>query len=427
MIKIINDEKNNETAIFNRNSQLDNSVEDIVKGIIENVKTNGDTALKEYCKKFDKVELDSFIVTDEEIESAYKRADKFFIQTLLLAKENIKNFHRRQLREGFSFTQSDGAVLGQKITPLEKVGIYVPGGTASYPSTVLMNALPAKIANVDEIIMVTPPQADGNIKDDVLVAAKIAGVDKIYKIGGAQAIAALAYGTESIPKVDKITGPGNIFVATAKRLVYGIVDIDMIAGPSEILVIADGSANEKYVAADLLSQAEHDKLASAVLITDNSQLAFGVQKQLEEQLKALSREDIARTSIESNGKIIITDSINRAIQISNKLAPEHLEICIKNPFDALDKVKNAGSIFLGNNTPEALGDYIAGPNHTLPTSGTARYASPLSVDDFVKKSSYIYYTDSALEKVSDNIIDFASREGLTAHANSVAIRGKKIN
>ncbi|MBQ3038225.1 MAG: histidinol dehydrogenase, partial [Clostridia bacterium] len=330
--------------------------------------------------------------------------------------------HREQLKKGFEIKKDGGVVLGQKYTPIEKAGIYVPGGTASYPSTVLMNAIPAKIAGVSKLVMVTPPDSDGKIKDEILAAAKLCGVDMIFKCGGAQAIAALAYGTETIPSVDKIVGPGNIFVAVAKRMVFGKVSIDMIAGPSEILIIADGSANPVFVAADLLSQAEHDKMASAVLVTDSKTLAQAVSDELEIQIPVLKRSEIARTSIDGNGKIIVVESIDKAVEISNMIAPEHLEVCVDNPFDLLDKIKNAGSIFLGKYTPEPLGDYFAGPNHTLPTSGSAKFSSPLSVDDFVKKSSYIYYTQNELTKVADKIADFANREGLQAHAQSVLTR-----
>ena len=345
-----------------------------------------------------------------------------FIKTLEMAAQNIRAFHSRQIRKNFMINDQEGVVLGQRVMPIEKVGLYVPGGTASYPSTVLMDAIPAQLAGVKQIIMVSPPDKEGKIADPILAAAKVAGVNRIFKVGGAQAVAALAYGTQSVPKVDKIVGPGNIFVATAKRRVFGVVDIDMIAGPSEILVLADGSCNPAYVAADMLSQAEHDKLASAVLVTDSMELAQAVQAQLEVQIPKLARAEIARTSIENNGKIIVSDSMSQAISISNLIAPEHLEVCVDDPFACLNAITNAGSVFLGKNVPEALGDYFAGPNHTLPTSGTARFSSPLSVDDFVKKSSFIYYTKEALGKVQDRVVDFAMREGLQGHANSVAIR-----
>ncbi len=425
MIKIINIENAGKADILTRDIKLESGVEAIVADIIRNVKENGDKALKEYSLKFDKAEINNLRVTQEEIDSAYENEDKALIETLELAKKNIWNFHEKQLRGGFEIKGEDGTVSGQKVTPIEKVGIYVPGGTASYPSTVLMNAIPAKIAGVSEIIMVTPPDKDGNIPSAILCAAKIAGVDTIIKTGGAQAVAALAYGTESVPKADKVVGPGNVFVATAKRMLYGLVDIDMIAGPSEILVLADGTCNPVYVAADLLSQAEHDKLASAVLVTDSEELAYAVSAELERQIPLLPREEIARASIDTNGKIIIANNLEQGIEIANEIAPEHLEVCVDNPFELLDKIKNAGSIFLGKNTPEALGDYLAGTNHTLPTSGTARFSSPLSVDDFVKKSQYIYYTEEALGKVKDNIVLFANREGLQAHGKSAAIRFEK--
>lgn len=422
MIKILNYNDAKKEDILTRDIKLESGVEATVAQIIANVRENGDKALLEYTEKFDGVRLPALRVTREEIESAYANEDKAFIETLEFAKATIERFHKMQVRAGFVITGEDGVVAGQKITPIEKVGIYVPGGTASYPSTVLMNAIPAKIAGVSEIIMVTPPAKDGKIPSAILAAAKIAGVDTIIKVGGAQAVAALACGTESVPKADKIVGPGNVFVATAKRMLYGIVDIDMIAGPSEILVIADGTCDPRFVAADLLSQAEHDKFASAVMITDSRDLADRVAVEIERQLPLLAREDIARCSIENNGKIIIAESIVQAISISNEIAPEHLEICVDEPMTYLPAVKNAGSIFLGKNAPEALGDYLAGPNHTLPTSGTARFSSPLSVDDFIKKSSYLCYSETALAKVKDRIVLFASREGLGAHAKSAAIR-----
>lgn len=425
MIKIIKIENAAKDEILTRDIKLESGVEAIVADIIKNVKENGDAALKEYGLKFDKAEIENLRVTAEEINSAYENEDPELISTLETAKKNIWAFHEKQLRKGFEINNGDGTISGQKITPIEKVGIYVPGGTASYPSTVLMNAIPAKIAGVSEIIMVTPPDKNGNIPSAILCAAKIAGVDTIIKTGGAQAVAALAYGTESVPKADKVVGPGNVFVATAKRMLYGLVDIDMIAGPSEILVLADGTCNPKFVAADLLSQAEHDKLASAVLVTDSEELAYAVRDEIEAQLKTLPREEIARASIDTNGKIIIAKDLEQGIEIANEIAPEHLEVCVDEPFRYLDKIKNAGSIFLGKNTPEALGDYLAGTNHTLPTSGTARFSSPLSVDDYVKKSQYICYTEEALGKVKDNIVLFANREGLQAHGRSAAIRFEK--
>ncbi len=425
MIKIINIESAGKGDILTRDIKLESGVEAIVADIIKNVRENGDAALKEYSAKFDGVCPENLRVTQDEIDAAYENEDKALIETLEMAKKNIWAFHEKQLRSGFEIKGEDGTVSGQKITPIEKVGIYVPGGTASYPSTVLMNAIPAKIAGVKEIIMVTPPDKQGNIPSAILCAAKVAGVDTIIKTGGAQAVAALAYGTESVPKADKVVGPGNVFVATAKRMLYGLVDIDMIAGPSEILVLADGTCNPVYVAADLLSQAEHDKLASAVLVTDSEELAYAVSDELEKQIPLLPRQEIARASIDTNGKIIIAKNLEQGIEIANEIAPEHLEVCVDDPFALLDKIKNAGSIFLGKNTPEALGDYLAGTNHTLPTSGTARFSSPLSVDDFVKKSQYIYYPREALGQVKDNIVLFANREGLHAHGKSAAIRFEK--
>ena len=422
MIKIMNIENTEIKDILTRDINLETGVEDIVSGVISNVKENGDKALFEYCEKFDGAKLTSLEVTKEEIDAAYEKEDKDFLATIELAKNNIHKFHSHQVRNNFVINDADGVILGQKITPIEKVGIYVPGGTARYPSSVLMNAVPAKIAGVKEIVMVTPPDKDGSIPSYILAAAKIAGVDRVFKLGGAQAVAALALGTESVPKVDKIVGPGNIFVATAKRKLYGLVDIDMIAGPSEILVLADGSCNPKYVAADLLSQAEHDKLATAVLITDSEDLAKAVSAELEKQISELPRAEFARTSIDDNGKIIIVNDMKQAVEISNIIAPEHLEVCVDDPFSLLNLITNAGSIFLGKNVPESLGDYLAGPNHTLPTSGTARFSSPLSVDDFIKKSSFIYYTGDALANVKDDVVRFAEREGLSAHARAVSKR-----
>ena len=400
-------------------------VTDIVTDIIENVKEKGDKALFEYCEKFDKAKLSSLEVTKEEIEEAFTLVEPRFIEIIKTAAENIKDFHKKQVRNSFIMNEKDGIVTGQKVTPIEKVGLYVPGGTAAYPSTVLMDSIPAKIAGCSEICITTPPSADGKVNPVILAAAKIAGVDRIFKIGGAQAVAALAYGTETVPKVDKIVGPGNAFVAEAKRQVFGRVSIDMIAGPSEILVIADKESNPKFIAADLLSQAEHDKLASAVLVTDSMALAKKTAKEIEKQLKELPREEIARTSIDNNGKIIVADNLEDVISVANEIAPEHLELCVDNPFDYLDKIKNAGSIFMGRYCPEALGDYYAGPNHTLPTSGTARFSSPLSVDDFVKKSQYTYYTKEALFKVAEDVAFFAEKEGLSAHAKSATVRLEK--
>lgn len=422
MIKIINMADAKKEDILTRDINTKSGVEDIVSDIIDNVKNNGDKALREYSIKFDKAEITSLEVTKEEIEDAYNSEDKEFISTLEKARDNIYRFHSHQVRNNFIINDKDGVILGQKITPIEKVGLYVPGGTARYPSSVLMNAVPAKIAGVKEIVMVTPPDENGNIPSPILAAAKIAGVDKIFKTGGAQAVAALAYGTESVTKVDKVVGPGNVFVATAKRMLYGIVDIDMIAGPSEILVLADKTCNAEFVAADLLSQAEHDKLASAVLITDSKELAEKVSAELEKQIPELPRHEIARASIDTNGKIIIADNMKQAVDISNEIAPEHLEVCVENPFELLNLIKNAGSIFLGKNVPESLGDYLAGPNHTLPTSGTARFSSPLSVDDFIKKSSFIYFSEDALDEVGNDVVRFATKEGLHAHARAVSKR-----
>lgn len=394
----------------------------IVADIIADVKENGDTAVKAYCAKFDKAELTGLEVTPEEIQEAISQVEPEFLDILREAAENIRSFHSRQVRNSFVIADKPGIVLGQKITPIEKVGVYVPGGTAAYPSTVLMDTIPAKIAGCPQLVMVTPPGRDGKVNPAILAAASIAGVNRIFKVGGAQAIAALAYGTESIPRVDKIVGPGNAFVAEAKKQVFGRVSIDMIAGPSEILVIADGKSNPVHVAADLLSQAEHDKLASAVLVTDSEKLALAVQAELERQLPLLPRQEIARASIENNGKIIVAETLMAGIEIANEIAPEHLELQVDDPFSYLDAIQNAGSIFLGRSCPEALGDYFAGPNHTLPTSGTARFSNPLSVDDFVKKSQFSYYTPEALAKAADKIAAFAEKEGLRAHGRSVTIR-----
>lgn len=394
----------------------------IVADIIADVKENGDTAVKAYCAQFDKAELTSLEVTPEEIQTAVSQVEPEFLDILREAAENIRSFHSRQVRNSFVIADKPGIVLGQKITPIEKVGVYVPGGTAAYPSTVLMDTIPAKIAGCPQLVMVTPPGRDGKVNPAILAAASIAGVNRIFKVGGAQAIAALAYGTQSIPKVDKIVGPGNAFVAEAKKQVFGRVSIDMIAGPSEILVIADGKSNPVHVAADLLSQAEHDKLASAVLVTDSEKLAQAVQAELERQLPLLPRQEIARASIENNGKIIVAETLMAGIEIANEIAPEHLELQVDDPFSYLDAIQNAGSIFLGRSCPEALGDYFAGPNHTLPTSGTARFSNPLSVDDFVKKSQFSYYTPEALAKAADKIAAFAEKEGLRAHGRSVTIR-----
>ena len=400
------------------------SVSDIVAEILAEVAKNGDKALKAFAQKFDGVTLESLEVSKAEIEKAYQNADKEFVKILEEASANIRAFHEKQVRDGFQITKADGVIIGQKITPIEKVGLYVPGGTASYPSTVLMDAIPAKIAGCKEIVMVTPTKT-GEVNPDILTSAYIAGVDRIFKIGGAQAIGALAYGTESIPKVDKIVGPGNAFVAEAKKQVFGLVSIDMIAGPSEILIVADNTNNPAHIAADLLSQAEHDKMASAVLVTDDMDFAKAVSKQLELQIPTLIRKEVARASIDDNGKIIVAENLEVAIEIANEIAPEHLELCVDEPFAYLDKVKHAGSIFMGKHCPEALGDYYAGPNHTLPTSGTARFSSPLSVDDFVKKTQFTYYTKDALAKVAPSIEYFANKEGLQAHGKSAVIRQEK--
>ena len=423
MIKMMKYGEVPSSEIFARGT-AETDVSDIVADILAEVRQKGDAALLAYAKQFDKADLQALEVSEAEIDAAFQKVEPAFIAVLQQAAENIRAFHRRQVRNSFVIT-GDGIVTGQKITPIAKVGLYVPGGTAAYPSTVLMDAIPAKIAGCKEICITTPALPDGSINPVILAAAKIAGVDRIFKTGGAQAVAALAYGTQSVPKVDKIVGPGNAFVAEAKRQVFGLVAIDMIAGPSEILVIADGKSNAAYVAADMLSQAEHDKMVSAVLVTDSMALAEAVSAELERQLALLPREEIARTSIEQNGKIIVADRLDDVIAVANEIAPEHLELCVDNPFDYLDKIENAGSIFMGRYCPEALGDYFAGPNHTLPTSGTARFSSPLSVDDFVKKSQYTYYTKDALGAVADQIALFAQKEGLEAHAKSVTIRMDK--
>ena len=421
MIKIMQYGQVPNSEIFARVAPTVN-VEAVVTDILANVRANGDKAVLEYNLKFDKCALDTLLVSPQEIEEAVAAVEPRFLSILEQAAENIRSFHSKQVRSSFVIADKPGIVLGQKVTPIEKVGVYVPGGTAAYPSTVLMDTIPAKIAGCPQIVMVTPPGKDGKINPVILAAAKIAGVDQIFKVGGAQAVAALAYGTESIPKVDKIVGPGNAFVAEAKKQVFGLVSIDMIAGPSEILVIADGKSDPAHVAADLLSQAEHDKLASAVLVTDSALLAEKVSEELEKQIPLLPRAEIARASIDNNGKIIVAEDLMQGIEISNEIAPEHLELMVDDPFAYLDAVRNAGSIFMGRNCPEALGDYFAGPNHTLPTSGTARFSSPLSVDDFVKKSQFTYYTADALSAVAEQINFFASKEGLQAHGKSAMIR-----
>ena len=421
MIKIMKYGEVPVAEIFARTEPAVN-VEAVVTEIIANVRAKGDAAIYEYCEKFDRAKLSALQVTKEEIDEAVASVEPKFLEILRKAAENIRSFHSRQVRNSFVISEDNGVVVGQKIIPVDRAGLYVPGGTAAYPSTVLMDSIPAKIAGVKEVVMVTPPNKEGKVNPVILAAASIAGVDKIFKVGGAQAVAALAYGTESIPKVDKIVGPGNAFVAEAKKQVFGQVSIDMIAGPSEILIVADGASNPRHLAADLLSQAEHDKLASAVLVTDSAELASAVQAELEIQIPMLERAEIARASIDNNGKIIVAENLMQAIDIANEIAPEHLELCVDNPFDYLDAVRQAGSIFMGRNCPEALGDYFAGPNHTLPTSGTAKFSSPLGVDDFIKKTQFTYYTRSALSKVAEDVAYFARQEGLTAHAKSAVIR-----
>ncbi len=396
-----------------------------VAEIVAAVRREGDEALRRYAKAFDGTDLEELEVPAEALDRAAEALDPSLRAVLEEAAENIRDYHRRQVRSSFVISEEDGVILGQKVIPLDRVGLYIPGGTAAYPSTVLMDAIPAKLAGCPELIMVSPPSRDGEIAPVILAAARIAGVDRVFRAGGAQAVAALAWGTETVPRVDKIVGPGNAYVAEAKRQVFGQVAIDMIAGPSEILIVADGAGDPRHMAADLLSQAEHDRNASAVLITDSMELAQAVQREIEVQLKELPRRETARASIDGNGKIVVTDDILQGIEIANALAPEHLELCVDSPFDYLDKVRHAGSIFLGRNCPEALGDYFAGPNHTLPTSGTARFSSPLSVDDFVKKSQFTYYTAAALERVSDKIARFAREEGLEGHARSVLSRSQK--
>lgn len=421
MIKILKYGETENEKIFSR-VQPKANVTAIVSNIIDTVRKNGDKALINYAKEFDKCDLDTLLVSSEEIDDAVNKVDPEFIRILQLAKKNITAFHEKQVREGFTIKGENGIVIGQKVTAVDKAGLYVPGGTAAYPSTVLMDSVPAFVAGVKEVVMVTPPMRDGTINPVILAAASVAGIKKIYKVGGAGAIAALAYGTESIPKVDKIVGPGNAFVAEAKKQVFGQVSIDMIAGPSEIMIVADGTNNAKHIASDLLSQAEHDKLASAVLITDSEELANEVSVELEKQIPLLERADIARASIDDNGKIIIAENLDVAIELANEIAPEHLELCVDNPFDYIDKIRHAGSVFMGKFCPEALGDYLAGTNHTLPTSGTAKFSSPLSVDDFVKKTQFTFYTETALKQVCKDVEYFAKQEGLTAHARSAVVR-----
>lgn len=420
MIKIYKYGEVAASELFSR-ADVKTGVEDVVSDIIAGVRASGDKALLAYNAKFDGNTCATLEVTQAETEEAFAIVGSFR-RVLERAAENIQKFHEKQLRPGFIINDEAGIVMGQKVIPVDKAGLYVPGGTAAYPSTVLMDAIPAKIAGVKELVMVTPANREGKVNPYVLAAAKVAGVDRIFKVGGAQAIAALAYGTETIPKVDKIVGPGNAFVAEAKKQVFGTVSIDMIAGPSEILCVADKNSNPMHVAADLLSQAEHDKMATAVLVTDSMDLAEQVAAEIERQLQTLPREEIARTSIEQNGKIIVAEDLHVAIEIANEIAPEHLELCMDQPFDYLSEVRHAGSVFLGRNCPEALGDYFSGANHTLPTSGTAKFSSPLSVDDFVKKTQFTYYTKGALEEVYKDIADFADHEGLHGHARSVLSR-----
>lgn len=422
MIKILKYGQVDKGELFARGLSA-GGVENIVADIIANVRANGDKAIKEYCAKFDRAQLDSLEMDASERSEAIKKVSPELIGVMERAAANIRAYHEKQKKSSYVIT-GEGIVLGQRVLPMAKVGLYVPGGTASYPSSVLMNCIPAKIAGVGEIVMVTPATG-GEVNPAIVAAAEIAGVDRIFKIGGAQAIAALAYGTETVPMVDKIVGPGNAFVAEAKKQVFGQVAIDMIAGPSEILVIADGTSDPAFVAADLLSQAEHDRMAASVLITDSDELAQAVQAQVELQLSRLPREEIARTSIENNGKIIVVDDLMKGIEIANEIAPEHLELSVDNPFDYLDLIKNAGSVFMGKYCCESLGDYFSGTNHTLPTMGTARFSSPLGVDDFVKKSSFTYYTKDALMKVADDIVLFAETEGLQAHGRAVSIRKEK--
>ena len=406
----------------NRAQNSDKDVIPTVSEIIENVRKNGDSAVRDYTIKFDGKAPEKTEISSDEIDRIIAKCDPDYIQTVKRAADNISDFHQRQVQQSWLTTKSNGVIMGQRVRGLKRVGIYVPGGTAAYPSSVLMNAIPAKIAGVEEIVMVTPPQKDGTPNPNIIAAAKIAGVDRIFLMGGAQAVAALALGTETVPKVEKIVGPGNIFVATAKKLLYGTVDIDMIAGPSEILIIADSSANPKFLAADLMSQAEHDRLASAILLTDSADIAEQTKAELDIQMQKLSRKEIIESSIDNFGAIIVCSDMSQAVDFANELAPEHLEVCCENPMEYVGKLDNAGSVFLGNYSPEPLGDYFAGPNHVLPTSGTARFFSPLSVDSFIKKSSFIYYTEDALKNDAQDVIRFADTEGLTAHANSIKVR-----
>ncbi len=424
MMRILDFDSLSPEEFLNRDIQAEEDVSAAVDEIIREVRRRGDEALRDYTRRFDGAEIQDLWVSAEEFDAARRAVDPYFLETLKEAAENIRRFHERQRHNDFVLTDRSGIVMGQRWTPIERVGVCVPRSPEAFPSTILMNVIPAQIAGVQDIVLVTPPRRDGSVSPEALMAAELAEVTEVFKIGGAQAVAALAYGTETVPQVDKIVGPGGVFVATAKRKVFGRVAIDMIAGPSEILVLADGKSNPKWVAADLLSQAEHDVLSSAVLVTDSRELAISVQAEVEAQLEALPRKDIARRSIEENGKIIVTDSLDKAVEAANRIAPEHLELCVDDPFALLPRIKNAGSVFLGRSTPEALGDYFAGPNHTLPTSGTARFSSPLGVDDFMKRSSFLSYDQAALNACGDRIADFARREGLEGHARSAESRKK---
>ena len=423
--KVIADGKKEYDFIKELKLRAENSDKDVVPAvseIINNVRENGDKAVYDYTVKFDGKAPEKTEITKDEIEELIKDCEPLFLEAITKAAANIKDFHARQVQQSWLTTKENGVIMGQRVRGLKRVGIYVPGGTAAYPSSVLMNAIPAKLAGVEEVIMVTPPCKDGKPNPNIMAAAKIAGVDRVFLMGGAQAVAALAYGTETAPKVDKIVGPGNIFVATAKKLLYGVVDIDMIAGPSEILIVADKTANPKFLAADLMSQAEHDRLASSILLTTSDEIAVETEKEVLRQVEKLSRKDIIEYSLSNFGAIIVCSDMTQAVDFANELAPEHLEVCCENPMEYVGKLHNAGSVFLGNYSPEPLGDYFAGPNHVLPTSGTARFFSPLSVDSFVKKSSFIYYTEDALKKDAELIEEFAKKEGLTAHANSITVR-----
>ena len=424
MMRILDFDSLSPEEFLNRDIQAEEDVSAAVDEIIREVRRRGDEALRDYTRRFDGAEIQDLWVSAEEFDAARRAVDPYFLETLKEAAENIRRFHERQRHNDFVLTDRSGIVMGQRWTPIERVGVCVPRSPEAFPSTILMNVIPAQIAGVQDIVLVTPPRRDGTVSPEALMAAELAEVTEVFKIGGAQAVAALAYGTDTVPRVDKIVGPGGVFVATAKRKVFGRVAIDMIAGPSEILVLADGKSNPKWVAADLLSQAEHDVLSSAVLVTDSRELAISVQAEVEAQLKALPRKDIARRSIADNGKIIVTDSLDKAVEAANRIAPEHLELCVDEPFALLPRIKNAGSVFLGRSTPEALGDYFAGPNHTLPTSGTARFSSPLGVDDFMKRSSFLSYDQAALNACGDRIADFARREGLEGHARSAESRKK---